>query len=264
MTINNDIITPDEILESKQMVNKNESLPTSQVNASFMSAIQELMLRRDLDLDRMDKYLDIQERILNKKAETEFNIALSEMQPKLPIIKRATKGQNNKYASHEDIMVKYLPILSPYGFSLSFDRKTIPEGIIIIGTLAHKGGHKNTVDLPLPLDTSGNKNNVQAVGSTIKYGMRYAIQMLLNVVTANDPDDDDGRAAGITNQQTRPTHTPGGDKLATKSQINLLKVKLNQASILEKELCDQFKLKKLDDLALNDINNALDWIKNPG
>ena len=40
----------------------------------------------------------------------------------------------------------------------------------------------------LPLDTSGSKNGVQAVGSTVSYGKRYAICALLNISTGDDTD----------------------------------------------------------------------------
>jgi len=98
-------------------------------------------------------------------------------------------------------MEPYLPILSKHGFSLSFSNETIENGIKIFGTLAHKEGHQKTVNLSLPLDTSGNKNNIQAVGSTLQYGKRYIVGMLLNVVTEGEDDDGNRGAADFINEE---------------------------------------------------------------
>jgi hypothetical protein len=48
--------------------------------------------------------------------------------------------------------------------------------------------------MTLPLDTSGSKNNVQAVGSSTSYGKRYTATLLLNIRTKGE--DDDGHAGG--------------------------------------------------------------------
>lgn len=174
-----------------------EELEAVKTNNTTIDTLQQLVTRPDLDADafnRIDKYLDIQERIMNKNAEIAFNNALAEMQPELPIIKRKTKGYNSKYAAYENIMEPYLPLLSKYGFSLSYSNETIENGIKIFGTLAHKEGHQKTVDLSLPIDIGGHKNKLQAIGSTISYGKRYVSGMLLNVVT--EGDDDDGHSGG--------------------------------------------------------------------
>ena len=66
--------------------------------------------------------------------------------------------------------------------------------VIITGTLAHRDGHSITDEIPLSIDSSGAKNNVQGVGSTISYGKRYLVGMLLNLVF--EGEDDDGHRAG--------------------------------------------------------------------
>jgi len=47
--------------------------------------------------------------------------------------------------------------------------------------------------MTLPLDNSGSKNAVQAVGSSVSYGKRYVMAALLNITTRGE--DDDGNAA---------------------------------------------------------------------
>src|SRR5581483_8370196 len=57
---------------------------------------------------------------------------------------------------------------------------------------SHKDGHSRTASVPLALDTSGGKNNIQAMGSTTSYGRRYTMCMLLNIVTVGEDDDGKG------------------------------------------------------------------------
>jgi hypothetical protein len=60
--------------------------------------------------------------------------------------------------------------------------------------LGHEDGHQEVTELPLPADTTGNKNAVQSWGSTISYGKRYVGLTLLGVAT--EDEDDDAKAAG--------------------------------------------------------------------
>ena len=62
------------------------------------------------------------------------------------------------------------------------------------GVLRHAAGHKEAAELELPADSGGDKNSVQAVGSTMSYGQRYVARMLLNLTSRGE--DDDGAAAG--------------------------------------------------------------------
>ena len=99
------------------------------------------------------------------------------------------------YATWEDTVDAIRPILARHGFSLSFKPGRSPKGVpTVTGVLRHEAGHKEEAELELPADTTGDKNAVQAVGSTMSYGQRYVAKMLLNLTSRGE--DDDGPAAG--------------------------------------------------------------------
>jgi len=52
------------------------------------------------------------------------------------------------------------------------------------------------------VDTSGSKNGVQAVASSVSYGKRYTAGLLLNITTTGEDDDGNGPAAKITPRVT--------------------------------------------------------------
>jgi len=155
----------------------------------------------NVDIDKMERLLVMQESIMAHQSLSAFNRDMSRLQAKMPTIARDGKIMVNNevrstYARFEDIVAATKPLLSKFGFSITF-QSNIDNGLITVsGTISHREGHSETTELPLPFDTSGSKNNVQAIGSSISYGKRYVFGMLTNVVTG---DDDDGVAADPDN-----------------------------------------------------------------
>ena len=153
----------------------------------------------NVDVAKMQALLDMQERIMGRQAEMEFNTAFSAMEPKIPRIKKdglvEYKGSKAfKFATWEAIDHAIRPILREHGFSLSFQTAPAPNGMTVTGTLLHTSGHSRSSSILLAVDTSGGKNAIQGTGSTFSYGCRYTTRMLLNIVT---DDDDDGRRGGM-------------------------------------------------------------------
>src|SRR6185503_15653016 len=82
-----------------------------------------------------------------------------------------------------------------HGFALSFRTGSAPDGkLTVTGILSHRAGHQEETTLALMHDSTGSKNSVQAVGSSISYGKRYTAGALLNITSRGE--DDDGKLAG--------------------------------------------------------------------
>jgi hypothetical protein len=154
----------------------------------------------------------MQERLEDRQAEREFNAAFVRLQPRLPRIKKdgtleypinkndpdGPKRQISKYAKWETIDEIIRPLLTEEGFALAFTtapRQQEGGGLVVIAILRHDGGHKTETPMPVPLDTSGGKNNLQGYGSSLSYGKRYAATAALNLVT--EGEDDDGKRGGM-------------------------------------------------------------------
>jgi len=60
--------------------------------------------------------------------------------------------------------------------------------------ITHVQGHSESNVMYAPADTSGNKNNIQAIGSTATYLQRYTLIGALGLTTSES--DDDGYSAG--------------------------------------------------------------------
>jgi hypothetical protein len=209
-------------------------------SAALIQVISRAASDPNVDIDKMERLMQMHERLTERSAKAAFAAALAEMQPKLPVIERkglikvpakdGKTGHETPYALWEDINDKIKPFLADHGFALSFRIKKDADRVEVTGVLSHREGHSEETTLSLPMDTTGSKNNVQAIGSSTSYGKRYTAMALLNITTRGE--DDDGKAAGlgqtISDEQLKELQTladdVGGDivKLCTHFHIEQL------------------------------------------
>jgi hypothetical protein len=177
--------------------------------ATVLQVIERAASNPQVDIDKMERLLQMRERMRAQDAEAAYAAALARMQPELPIIgergqiKNRDGGTQSKYALWEDIVGVITPIMSKHGFALSFRTGNTDKGVTVTGVLTHEAGHREETSLMLPIDTSGSKNAVQSVGSSTSYGKRYTASALLNLRTGELDDDGQAgdRAATITEKQ---------------------------------------------------------------
>ena len=168
--------------------------------ASILAVIERAARSPDVDLDKMERLLNMHERIVERQAKASYSASLAQMQPELPMIgeRGGIKDKNgniqSRYALWEDVITQIMPILSRHGFALSFRTGNDSGGVTVTGVLSHRDGHSEQTTLTLPIDASGSKNAVQSVGSSTSYGKRYTAGALLNLRTGDI--DDDGQAGG--------------------------------------------------------------------
>lgn len=168
--------------------------------AIVLGGISRMALDPNVDVEKLERLLAMQERLLADQRRTAFDAALARLQEKLPQITKAgtilgTNGQaRNKFARIEDIDAAIRPLCAEEGFSFSFDSKAVGNAIEFTGKLAHREGHSETKTLTLPVDNGAGRNAVQSVGSTTSYARRYLLGMHLNLVTRDEDDDGMGGA----------------------------------------------------------------------
>ncbi|TDX23305.1 ERF superfamily protein [Modicisalibacter xianhensis] len=162
-------------------------------STAIIQVIERAAMNPDVDIDKMERLLQMQERILDRQAMMAYSAAMAAMQTELPSIEERGQGNNGKYATLEDIVDTVRPILQRHGFAVSFRIQTQERGLEVIGILMHQAGHREETSMLLPADVSGNKNAVQAFGSSTSYGKRYVLCALLNITTRGQ--DDNGQMA---------------------------------------------------------------------
>ena len=187
------------------ITHREESASLVTADASAILAVSERAARDPaVDIEKMERLMAMAERMAERQAKADYNAALAEMQPNLPIVERRgmisvpakdnKTGHDTPYALWEDVNEAIRPMLAEHGFALSFRVGKDSDRVVVTGVLSHRGGHSEETTLSLPMDTTGSKNNVQAIGSSVSYGKRYTAGALLNLTSRGE--DDDGKQGG--------------------------------------------------------------------
>lgn len=140
------------------------------------------------DIAVLERLMDLQDRWDKAAARRAFDNAIAEAKAQIPSIQRNRMGHNSKaYADFAGIAKVVDPVLSAKGLSYRF-RSQQADKINVTCVLSHKDGHSEETTLSGPSDTTGNKNAVQAIGSTLTYLQRYSLMQALGLAVSNDDD----------------------------------------------------------------------------
>lgn len=234
---------------------KVEQHPASD-GAALIAVISRAASDPNVDIDKMERLMQMHERLTERNARSAYASALADMQPELPVIERngmirvpakdGKTGHDTPYALWEDINEAIRPCLAKHGFALSFRVKKEADRVEVTGVLSHREGHSEETMLSLPMDSTGSKNNVQAIGSSTSYGKRYTAMALLNITTRGE--DDDGKAAGVGNT-------------ITDEQFDELSKLMDAHGADLAKFCAYFKIDALVNLPLDKFDQAVTMVK---
>jgi hypothetical protein len=144
------------------------------------------------DISMLEKLMGLQERWEASQGRKAFDEAIAAAKSEIPPIERNAEGHNSKrYADFSAIAKVVDPILGKHGLSYRF-RTHQSDRISVTCILSHKSGHSEETTLAGPPDQTGNKNAIQAIGSTLTYLQRYSLVQMLGLAAARD---DDGKVA---------------------------------------------------------------------
>jgi hypothetical protein len=113
------------------------------------------------------------------------------------IVETKTGGSYRyRYADLGDVLSQARTVLARHGLAVFQVAQVVGEDVNVATTVMHtSGAHLTFAPFVLPAGTT-----VQATGSSITYGRRYALMSILGLAT----DDDDGATAGTRSAATAP------------------------------------------------------------
>lgn len=148
-------------------------------------------LDRGADLTVLEKLMDLQERHQRNEARKAFDAAVADAKSEIKPVVKNRKGHSGKYADLGAYAAAIDPVLAKHGLSYRYRSKQ--DGAIqVTCILSHRDGHNEETTLSGGPDTSGSKNSIQALGSTLSYLQRYSLVLALGLSATQD---DDGAAA---------------------------------------------------------------------
>lgn len=175
---------------------------------SMLDVIARAATDPTVNVEKLERLLAIQERLLAAQMRTAFFAALSALEAELPQVAKSghvivNGALRSKFARIEDIDTAIRPLCKEHGFAFSFDSESTPQGIKFSCTMSHRDGHTETKTMWLPSDKGPGRNDVQAVGSATSYARRYLLQMHLHLVTRDEDDDGNGGGGPVTPEQAK-------------------------------------------------------------
>ncbi|ALN73562.1 ERF family protein [Aureimonas sp. AU20] len=204
-------------------------------------------LAKGASVEMLEKLLTLQEKWESGQARRAFDAALSAAKSEIPVILKNASGHNNKrYADFAAIARVVDPIISKHGLSYRF-RTRQDERIHVTCVLSHEAGHSEENTLAGPADSSGSKNAIQAIGSTLTYLQRYSLTQALGLAAS---EDDDGRTANVRSVDT-----------ISEDQVIQIREMLEATNSNVKAFLEVGRYERLEDILASDFDSAMRMLK---
>jgi hypothetical protein len=211
-----EIMIHKETERSKTMAQKKEIAvkQPQEIQGNSPADMIRMAVQGKADLTSLEKLLELQERYEANEARKEYHRAMADFKANPPKIGKdkkvgySTQKGNVGYshASLANVTEKISTELSKHGLSASWSTKQNGQ-VMVTCKITHIKGHSEETTLAAPSDTSGSKNPIQAIGSTITYLERYTLLALTGLATFDM--DDDGNMAGKPHvEMPSATETP--------------------------------------------------------
>lgn len=171
------------------------------LTGGLLNIIERAASDPNIDVDKLDRLLAMQERVVAREAEQAWIAAMKAAQEECEPIKRNKKNAttSSTYADLEKLSNEVDPIAHKHGFILSFGsgESNLKDHYRVTCDVSHVLGHTQHRYLDVPTDMTGikgnqNKTATHGMGSAITYGRRYLKLLIFDIATT----DDDGNAAG--------------------------------------------------------------------
>jgi hypothetical protein len=149
------------------------------------------------DIDVLEKLMGLSERWEANQARKAFDNAMSAAKAEIPVIIKNrvvdfTSQKGRTHYRHEDLAEvarTVSPILAKYGLSYRYrTTSNLNEPVTVTCIVSHRDGHFEENTLSAGRDDSGNKNSIQAVGSTLTYLQRMTLKAALGLAASDDDD----------------------------------------------------------------------------
>lgn len=235
-------------LEKVSIIPEREQLPAVVTPMAMLAKAVE----GGADIDVLEKLMGLSERWEANQARKAFDNAMSAAKAEIPVIIKnrvvdfiGKTGIRTNYR-HEDLAEvarTVAPILAKHGLSYRYrTTSNLNEPVTVTCIVSHRDGHFEENTLSAGRDESGNKNQIQSIGSTLTYLQRMTLKAALGLAASDDDDGagSDGKPATIGNDQV-------GDLQALIESKNA-----DKARFLK-----YYKIERLSDLPASSFNDAM-------
>lgn len=187
----------------------NEVMEVQQQNAMPVIAqatpmqMLSMAVAKGVDIDQLTKLMDLQERWEKNEAKKAFLDAKAAFSANPPAVykDKDNKQYGSKYSSIGNLVNTVNEELSKHGLSTSWNVNQT-EGISVTCVLTHRMGHSESCSMTGPQDSSGSKNPLQQIKSTVTYLKISTFEAVTGIASLDGNADDDGNGYGKKEKKT--------------------------------------------------------------
>lgn len=232
--------------------------PPARSNAMTPMEMLDRAVSHGAPVETLAKLMDLQERWEANQARKAFEEAISSAKAAIPPIVKSRKvdfttgkGRTNyQYEDLASIMNVVGPILSSHGLSVRYRTSAEPNNpIAVTCIISHRMGHSEENTLMAGRDDSGNKNSIQAIGSTVTYLQRYTLKAALGLAAAADDD-------GAKGDQT----TDDAQRI-TEAQASVIRELIEKAELETDKFCERWGIGAVSDIPLKQFNEVVQSLR---
>lgn len=156
-------------------------------------AAAERLLTAGVDLDKIEKMLELQERFERNEAKKAYTQAMTDFKSDPPNITKDKYNSHYKsrYTSLGNLVNTSLPKMSKCGLSHKW-KIDQSDCITVECIVTHYKGHSESTSMNGPPDSSGSKNSIQQLKSTVTYLKSVTFESIMGLASTDANFDDDG------------------------------------------------------------------------
>lgn len=206
-------------------------------------------------IEVVEKLMALHERWEANQARKAFDEAMAAAKAEIPVIFKSrevdftsAKGRTHyRYEDLAEIAKTVNPILGKHGLSYRFRTTShANEPVTVTCIVSHRLGYSEENTLSAGRDDTGNKNSIQAVGSTITYLQRMTLKAALGLAASAD---DDGRSSGGDDFET-------GELISNEQRDTILTL-VDEVGGTADVFCKYFKIDSIAALPASQFNRAV-------
>jgi ERF superfamily len=201
-------------------------------------------IEKGANIDLLERLMGLHERWEQGQARKAYTEAKAAFKAEVPAI---VKDKDNlqyksKYASIGNLVNTVNLTLSKHGLDAAWDIDQ-SDKITVTCILTHTMGHSERVKMTAAADTSGAKNPIQQIKSTITYLRVATYEAVTGIATTEGSQDDDGNSAA-------------GSALISDEQVDELVALADDAGADKAKLCQFFEIGSFADIPASQFSKV--------
>lgn len=234
-------------MSAQEIAERRETgMTMTQADNSPMQMLQTAITNK-MDPAVIKDLMDLRDRWEAGEARKQYMEAIAAFKKNPPVVIKdmLNKQYGSRYSSLANLVNTVNESMSVFGLNARWDFEQ-NEKITVTCILSHVAGHSERVSLSGQPDTSGSKNPIQQVKSTITYLKGATFEAITGIASRDGNADDDGNGASV-----------GAEKVSKGQAANIEALITEIGEDCRKGFLKYMKVNSVEDIAVQAYDDAI-------